>query len=209
MNNKFLVGLVVILSALVIFETAYLFGRQQGKKVNTIEKKICLLPPKSLDYDFNRGFGDLREWDPFKEMEEMQQRMHRVFDDSFSKGILDKTVSREKAAFEPNISINQKDDAYIIKADLPGMEKNAIGIEINGRELILAGERKENDAKNDARGFYRQELSYGSFSRSIQLPEDAAVGEIVSEYTNGVLTITIPRAKTTKATPPKIKVPVK
>jgi len=79
---------------------------------------------------------------------------------------------------------------------------------VRGRELVISGERKEEQTSQE-KGFYRQELSYGSFSRSILLPEDAMTDRISSVYKNGVLTITIPREEVAKSQTPAIKVPVK
>lgn len=119
------------------------------------------------NYPAHATFDDMQNWDPFVEMEKMQQRMHSIFEDSFSRGLVDKNVFRSPAYFEPNISINQKDDTYIVKVDLPGLEKNSISIEVKGQELIVSGERKEEVSSQD-KGFYRQELNYGSFARTIR-----------------------------------------
>lgn len=213
MNNKVLITLVAVLAAALIFETAYLLGSRQrvtnrNSTVLTQQAPAPRQAPRNNIPAYGFGaFDDMNNWDPFVEMERMQQRMHRIFDDSFSRGLVDKTIFRANAAFEPNISINQKDNAYIVKADLPGMDKSSINIEVNGKALTISGERKEEETKQD-KGFYRQELSYGSFSRSIVLPEDAKTNQIASEYKNGVLTITIPREQVAKPTTPAIKVPV-
>ncbi len=209
MNKKLLVGIIIALAVALIFETVYLFSsRQQQKKKHMIADVSYPAFPKYsfFDDDFS-VFNDMRNWDPFQEMERIQQKMHRIFEDSFSKGLTDRTIFRENLAFEPNISINQKDKAYVVKADLPGMEKSSISIEVRGRELILSGERKQEESRKDNR-FYRQELSYGAFSRSIMLPEDAKTDQISSEYKNGVLTVTIPKETVSKPETPAIKIPV-
>lgn len=213
MNNKMLITLVAVLAAALIFETAYLLGsreRMSSRTGTVIPKQAPVqrnLPHRNIPIYRLGAFDGMSNWDPFVEMEKMQEQMHRLFDDSFSRGLVDKTIFRANAAFEPNISINQKDNLYIVKADLPGMDKSAINIEIKGRELILSGERKEEESKQD-KGFYRQELNYGSFVRSILLPEDAKTDQIASEYKNGVLTITIPMEQSVKPAAPAIKVPV-
>lgn len=182
------------------------------KRIDQLEtekrNRFCGMPMRHSGFSDSRYFfGGMNSWDPFVEMERMQQNIHRMFEDSFSKGAHTKTISRRFAAFEPNISISQKDGLYVVKVDLPGLDKNAINVEIRGRELVLSGERTDEEAKQES-GFYRQELSYGSFTRSIFLPEDAQTNQISSEYKNGVLTITIPRETAKKSSVKPRKVPV-
>lgn len=223
MNNKVLVGIIVVLAAALIFETAYLLGSKKradhgaGALSGQPRQSRSQAPgatqgqvfPRSYMPDPDLGiFDDMSGRDPFADMERMQKRMHRLFDDSFSKGLIDRSIFRMHRAFEPDISIGRENGSYTIKVDLPGMEKDQISIEVRGRELVVSGERRAEETKQD-KGFYRQELSYGSFSRSVLLPEDAVTGEISSEYKNGVLIIVIPRQQDVKAEAPPIKVTVK
>lgn len=210
MSKKVLIGVIVVLAAALIFETAYVIGRGQRQ-----EKEIKKTPSQSHPLASSarrpvyryQALDDFGRWDPFEEMTRVQEAMHRMFEDSFAHGLMDRTISRSSAAFEPDISIHQKNDAYIVKADLPGMDKSAIDIEVSGRLLTISGERKEEETKQE-KGFYRQELSYGSFSRSIMLPEDVKAGQIASDYRDGVLTITIPREPVARTAPSKVKIPV-
>ncbi len=210
-NKKILVGVIAVLAVALIFETAYLFGRgarQDNKNIITpYYPAPQLVDPPVNHINHINMFDYWIGWDPFVEMARMQQAIQRMFEGSFVDGLFDHTIYRTSAAFEPNISINQKDNAYIIKADLPGMDKNAINIEINGRLLTISGERKGEKTKQD-KGFYRQELSYGAFSRSVMLPEDSKTNQITSEYKNGVLTITIPKESITKPANSAVKIPV-
>jgi len=144
MNNKVLTGLVVILAALLVLESVYLLGtkKNQGNPVNSAVTQPVQSQPSAptataapsfakqqtaprktvLDRDVN-VLEDLSAWDPFVDMERMQRLMHRLFDDSFSKGLIDRSLLRSYGSFEPNISIGIENGSYIVKADLPGMEK--------------------------------------------------------------------------------------
>lgn len=207
MNNKVLIGVIVVLAAVLVFETVYLLGSKQQTqdKKDLVVKQMTVVP--SRHYPAYALFDDIQHWDPFIEMEKMQERMHGMFEDSFARRLMDKNVVRQPAYFEPNISINQKGDTYTVKIDLPGLEKDSINIEVKGQELVVSGERKE-EASRQEKGFYRQELNYGSFARIIRLPDDAKTDQITSVYVNGVLVITIPR-NIAQSVATSIKVPLK
>lgn len=198
MNNKKIKALTVavaVLAAALIFETAYLLGNRQRRGEREYGRMMhsAVVPGHVPGEDYFRVFNERRGRDPFFEMEKMRQRMQDIFDGSFSGGVNNRIDLRVNSVFEPNISISRKGDIYIVKADLPGLDKKDIKVEIRGRELAISGERKD-EAKKQEKGYYRQELSYGSFYRSILLPEDAKTDKIASEYKNGVLTIVIPGA---------------
>lgn len=91
----------------------------------------------------------------------------------------------------PAVDILEKDGNLILQAELPGVSDKEIGLKLDGNVLTLSGERKlENDEKRD--NYRRIERSYGSFSRSFNLPESAELDKIVADYKNGILTITVP-----------------
>jgi HSP20 family protein len=91
----------------------------------------------------------------------------------------------------PAVDILEKDGNLILQAELPGVNEKEIALKLEGNVLTLSGERKlENEEKRD--NYRRIERSYGSFSRSFNLPETAELDKIAADYKNGVLTITIP-----------------
>ncbi len=107
MNNKVLIGVVVVFAAALIFETAYLLGSRQQQ--NTYKDNLAVnqrIVAPQRHYPAHKYFDDTQNWDPFIEMEKMQQRMHNLFEDSFSRGLMDKNVFRSPAYFDPDISIN-------------------------------------------------------------------------------------------------------
>jgi HSP20 family protein len=218
MKNKIIMTIVVVLAAGLLFQTAYSMGRRSAQPAHSQPAPVNTRPEQPVQHEpqppvrvhrwvVDPFFDDMGAWDPFAEMDRIQQRMHRLFDDGFSRGIPSASVFRRSNWFEPNISIHEEGSQYIVRADVPGMDKDAIDIEINGRQLTISGERKAHSKQED-QGYYRQELSYGSFSRSIMLPDDARTDEITSRYEHGVLTITIPRSENKKPAQPPIKVPV-
>jgi HSP20 family protein len=209
MKTKILVGIIILLVLILICESVYLLNVKNSQRAyrSGLRHPEGIPMDKFFSDDFSM-FDDMHNWDPFQEIEKMQQRMHRMFEDSFARGLKGKSLFRKNYFFEPNISIRDAGSAYVVNVDLPGLDKDTINVEINGRQMTISGERKVQESQQQ-KGFYRQELSYGNFSRSITLPDDAKVEGITSEYKRGVLTIRIPKEKDAqRAKLPKIKISV-
>ncbi|MDD5584206.1 MAG: Hsp20/alpha crystallin family protein [Candidatus Omnitrophica bacterium] len=210
MKNKVFVIIIVILAGLLILETNYLLnsrGRmKRGRRIACMRQGPLHMP---MQKNFKDDFSALDEpmVDPFAGLERVHQRMNSMFEDDFAKDFKEQGMFGEKAGFAPRINVKKTESAYLVKADLPGMEKSTINVEVKGGSLVLSGERKEETSQEDT-GFYKKESSYGSFLRTILLPDDAKITQITSQYNNGVLTITIPREKDKTETPQTIKVPV-
>ncbi|MBD3391775.1 MAG: Hsp20 family protein [Chitinivibrionales bacterium] len=107
----------------------------------------------------------------------------------------------------PRVDITEDKNAYHLKADLPGMSKDDIKVNVENGVLSITGEKKEEKKEHEKGRFYHYERSYGSFSRSFNLPEDTDPARIEASYNNGVLDLTL--AKSEKAKPKAIDVKVK
>ncbi|MGH9630176.1 MAG: Hsp20/alpha crystallin family protein [Bryobacteraceae bacterium] len=94
----------------------------------------------------------------------------------------------------------------MLRADVPGIDMNNIDIRLENGTLTLKGERKFESEDNN-KGYHRLERSYGSFARSLTLPETLEVDHVKADYKNGVLTITVPKKEVAK--PRSIKVDVR
>lgn len=97
----------------------------------------------------------------------------------------------------PAVDLHEKDDAYIVKVELPGMKKEDISITIHQNTLTLRGERREERTDNKAQ-YIRAERNVGSFLRSFTLPSSVKADKVEAVYRDGVLTITLPKAEETK-----------
>jgi HSP20 family protein len=95
-------------------------------------------------------------------------------------------------AFVPDFSVKETRDAFVFKADLPGIEAKKIQVKVLGNRLTITGEREE-EKKEEGETFYTFERSFGSFSRSFTLPEGAEMDKIHAELKDGVMTIVVPR----------------
>jgi HSP20 family protein len=104
----------------------------------------------------------------------------------------------------PAIDVAERDDAIVVRAEVPGMKPEEIDISVYGNTLTISGEKKE--AKEDqGDGFYHVESTYGSFRREVTLPTDVDEQKIEAACKDGVLSVTLPKAEKAKT----VKVPVK
>lgn len=111
--------------------------------------------------------------------------------------------------FATAMTSKETDQAHIVSISLPGLSKEAIDIEVNGRQLLIqAKQNKEN--KIDKKGFYKEELSSVNFVQTLTLPLDVKAQDISAEYNWEVVTITMPKDKKSKGlSVPKMKIPIK
>jgi len=120
-------------------------------------------------------------------MDQLQREMNRLFDTT-SKGRLFNSPSY------PAINIWTNEDGQVISAEMPGVHPDDIDIDVTGDALSISGERKPDELIKDAH-YHRRERSYGSFSRTIQLPFMVDTNKVEANFKNGVLMISLPRAE--------------
>lgn len=92
--------------------------------------------------------------------------------------------------WSPQIDSFQRGDQFVVRADLPGLKKEDVNIEVSDDSIVIQGERREEHEEN-REGYYRSERSYGSFYRTVPLPEGAITESAKAEFNNGVLEITM------------------
>ena len=109
----------------------------------------------------------------------------------------------QTASWFPKFEVLNMDDSYRIRADLPGMVKKDVDIEVVNNKLTIFGERKMNDKKTN---HSYSEINYGAFTKSFNLPEDVVESEIKASMKDGVLALEIPRIEPTKPSVNKISI---
>lgn len=142
------------------------------------------------------GFDKNDQWNPFAEMQRMQQQMDQMFQHSlnrFNKSPQFKNFSSTGISFTPEIDIKESEKEYVAKLDLPGMDKATIDVKVDDRLLTVSGTRKEQKEEKTDDNFFRQEISYGHFSRAIPLPGPIDQDAMEAKYENGVLTVKMPK----------------
>ena len=133
---------------------------------------------------------NLVRWNPWREMTTLQGRINRLFDEPFFR--TDREDNEVMGAWYPVVDMFEENDSFVIKAELPGMDKKDISVDVKDRVLTLKGERKyENEVK--AENYYRRERSYGKFQRAFTLPADIDPNEIKADFKDGLLKIEVPK----------------
>lgn len=123
----------------------------------------------------------------------LQESINRLFEDMFPEpredfGMLD---------WRPRVDTYEKEDSLIIKADLPGIKKDDVSIDVNNNLLTIKGERHDEEAKSQ--DYYRCERFYGSFQRAFTLPNNVDSSKIEASFKDGVLEITLPKTQESQA----------
>jgi HSP20 family protein len=127
--------------------------------------------------------------EPFRNLFNLEEDIERLFGPS--RGDL------ARAAWNPAMDLHEDKDTYIVKTDLPGLEKDDVSITMDADVLTLKGDRKpeKNSEENDV---YRNERHYGSFQRSVRFASEVKADKITAKFKNGVLTITLPKSEAVK-----------
>lgn len=107
--------------------------------------------------------------------------------------------------FIPRMDLSATEKAYEVALEVPGVNEEDVSLEVRDNTLIISGEKKLENKEEDA-GYYRMERSYGSFQRSLALPEDAEIAGIAATRKDGVLHVTIPRKAPETPTSRKIEI---
>ena len=145
----------------------------------------------------------LVRWDPFRELEDMSERLNRVF----SRPAL-RTNGQENltvADWIPTVDISETESEYTIKAELPEVKKEDVKVTVEDGVLTIQGERRQEKEEKGKR-FHRVERSYGSFVRSFTLPEAVDNGGVKAEYKDGVLNLHLPKSEKVKPKSIEVKV---
>ena len=101
-----------------------------------------------------------------------------------------RTGAQGTSLWSPQIESFQRGDQFVVRADLPGLKKEDVNIEVSDDSIVIQGERREAH-EEDRDGYYRSERSYGSFYRTVPLPEGAITESCKADFNNGVLEITV------------------
>lgn len=142
------------------------------------------------------------KWNPFRELEELQTRMNRLFNDT-------PAVRTDEPFFfadwAPAVDIQETEKEYTVKADLPEVKKEDVKVELQEGVLTIEGERKQ-EKEEKGKKFHRIERQYGQFVRRFALPAAVESAQVAAEFKDGVLKVRLPKSTTAKPKSVEIKV---
>ena len=144
----------------------------------------------------------LAKWDPFREMEDVFDRYGRAIGWP-RRGTQEVMATGDWA---PRVDIAETDNEFVIKAEIPEVNKDDVKVTVDSGVLTIRGERKQ-EKEEKGKKFHRVERYYGSFTRSFTLPDNVDEGKIDASFKDGVLNLKVP--KTEAAKPKAIEVKVK
>jgi HSP20 family protein len=181
-------------------------GEKQGQETQStavrnqhsggLARTLSLFPASAREF---MGYG------PFEMMRRFSEEMDRAVGHMFEDlGLLERGEG-EMMAWSPAVEVFERDNNMIVRAELPGMSKDDIKVEMTDDGLLIHGERKR-EKKEEGKGWYRSERSYGEFRRLIPAPEGVNTEEAKASFENGVLEITAPMPESSRR---KRSVPIK
>ncbi|OLE01540.1 MAG: hypothetical protein AUG91_01050 [Actinobacteria bacterium 13_1_20CM_4_69_9] len=130
-------------------------------------------------------------WEPFSELEQVTQRMRRMLEQTIG-GAWPSPLLTEGAGWAPLVDIEEQDDAYVLEAEVPGVKREDVNIEVVGNELSITGEIKEKERRGALR---RRTRRTGRFEYRVRLPEQVDASKIEASLDQGVLTIRVPKSE--------------
>jgi HSP20 family protein len=148
----------------------------------------------------------LERWDPWQEMLSLRDAMNRLMEEAFvAPSRLLPSLARETGtllrpswgAALPEVDVREEDNQYVLHASLPGVRPEDVNITVRDNTVTISGQAQEERAEERGRYIYRERRT-GSFSRTLTLPTEVNAENAQADFTNGVLTLTLPKAETAR-----------
>ncbi len=145
-------------------------------------------------------------WDPFRELEDMNERLNRAF----GRTRLARSSAKEKDAltvfdWAPNVDIIETAEEFQVKAELPDIKKEDVKVSVDNGVLRIEGERRQ-EKEEKGKKFHRVERTYGSFLRTFSLPDNVDESKVQADFKDGLLNVRLRKAE--QATPKAIEVKI-
>lgn len=136
--------------------------------------------------------NEITKWNPFRELDDLQERMKSLFLRSGNGGFL-LSESPAETDWLPAVDVTEDDKEFTLTADLPNIPKDQVKVTLENRLLTIQGERHQ-EKEEKKKKFHRIERSYGKYSRSFRLPDSVDASKVEAAYTDGVLTVHLPKS---------------
>jgi HSP20 family protein len=150
------------------------------------------------------------QWRPFMGLTHWERDMDRMMEDFFGRRMRPWWPERwsrteEMEVKPPIVDVFEEKDDMVVKAELPGIEKDNIEVNLTDHTLTIKGEKKKEEEVKEE-NYYRAERSYGSFLRTLELPRDVRADQVKASFKNGILEVRMPKTEEAKAKEIKVKV---
>jgi HSP20 family protein len=145
----------------------------------------------------------LVRWNPFRELEDMQSRLNRLFGDAPFPRMREDGMSL--SGWSPAVDVQETEKEYLIKADLPDVKKEDVKVELLDGALTIEGERQQ-EKEEKGKKFHKIEREYGKFLRRFALPTEVDASNVQAEFKNGVLNVHLPKSAAAKPKAVAVKV---
>jgi HSP20 family protein len=147
---------------------------------------------------------------PFMDLSRWERDMERMMEDFFGRRTRPWWPERwfrteEMEVTAPAVDLYEEKDDIVIKAELPGIDKNNIEVNLTDHMLTIKGEKKKEEEVKEE-NYYRSERSYGSFVRTLELPKDVHADKVKASFKDGILEVRLPKTEEAKAKEIKVKV---
>jgi HSP20 family protein len=143
------------------------------------------------------------KWNPFRELEDLQTRLNRVFGEMPLRRLEEETPFFAK--WTPAVDIQETDKEYLIKAELPEIKKEDVKVEVLDGTLTIEGERTQ-EKEEKGKKFHKIEREYGKFMRQFALPPDVIAEKLEADFKDGMLNVHLPKAAVAKPKAIEVKV---
>lgn len=136
--------------------------------------------------------------DPFRAMRRLEREMNRLFENFYSTPFRGEEVLAPVNAMTPPCDIQETESHFLVSADMPGVAKEDINVEVRGNQLFISGERKK-EHKEESKERYFEEKQYGCYERMFTLPSHVDAAKLEANYKDGVLRIALPKGEGAKS----------
>lgn len=149
---------------------------------------------------------DMTKWNPLHELQSMTDRLNQVM----RRSMLTHAIEKRDETFDipewlPAADIEETPKEFLVKVELPEVNKNDVKVSVENNALLIEGERKYEKEENDKK-FHLRECSYGTFMRSFSLPDNVDTSKIQAEFKDGVLWVHLPKNEKAKRKAVEVKV---
>ena len=138
-------------------------------------------------------------------LQDIQDEMNRILQDAFAGSIAEVGGTRE-TLWRPAVELNEQNGNYQVKAELPGVSKDNIDVEIGEDKITINAETKKEEEQQEKGKIHASEFRYGKFMRTVQLPTDVDNSKAKAEFKDGILTVTVPKARQEESKTKKINI---